>query len=802
MNKKLYDLMNWADIEEIVYGEAMHPEKLLGAHNVGRSTLIQAYFPGAKSVSLYIEGSDGPKGKTVKDEVKMDMADEAGFFAALLPGKNRKDYYYHVQYPNKDRKVRNVKEAYIEYPVHKEEELENVLSGSDYYMQNTFGAIRKTVNNVRGVLFTVWAPNALRVSVIGDFNAWNGLENQMVKNDLTGIFELFIPGVENGDKYKYEILLKGNEKRVKCDPFTNKSEGEMGNASVVYVSSNFKWEDSKWLEKRSLTDRDNEPICIYEMCQMTAFEENNIKCNTQSIINHMKEYGYTHALLMPIMEYYNECAGYKPSMFFALDHRIGSENDLKYFINEMHKADLGVFFEWSGFEFDEGESGMSNFDGTCLFENGDCSRGVDARNGAKIFNYGNAISESFILSSLIKLLNDYHFDGIKFTDLSSQLYLDYYRAPGEWTPNIFGSNENLEFVSFVKNMNKIIHKQFPGIISIASEESGWPLLSRTNGRNEEENQNCLGFDFCENKGFNFDVLGYMNCDPIERHNHHNELIASTLYQYSENYILSITHSDVDFGKGGIINRMPGDDNLKYANLRAFYGYLFTHPGKKQIFMGQDFASAQSFDVCSLLDHSCDDNQKKFVDYFKALTQLYRSEKSLHYFDYDEKGFGWINNYSAEDNVIAFYRRDESDTLIVAINFANYTYEKYIIGVPEYAKYKEIFNSDSENFGGKGYINSRLIPSKEGDTDSFRQSITIKLAPLSVSIFKLIPYTKNELEEMKKKRDEKERAAKEKQRKKEALAKEKAKIRASLKEELERKIRDAERAIEEGSEYKK
>ncbi len=806
MNKKLYNLMNWADIEEIVYGEAAHPERLLGSHNEGRNSLIQCFFPGASNVSLCITASDNSKGKTVKEEIKMEMADENGYFAALIPGKNRHDYYYHVVYGGKKPEKKDIKETYGVFPIRPIEEYEKALSGSCYDMQNYFGAKKMTVSGTRGVLFSVWAPNALRVSVIGDFNSWNSLEHQMVRDDLTGVFELFVPGIEKGERYKYEILYKGGNVLVKSDPFALRKEEE-GNAGEVFSEGVYKWTDSKFCENRK--NIDDKCINIYEICQHSFTDDSNIKNITDSVISHMKEYGYNCLELMPVNACFNDSLGYKPSMYFAINRVMGSESDLKYFVNALHNENLRVFVQWSGFMFDEGESGLSSFDGTCLFEHEDYKKGIDVRTGAVIFQYGNQTVESFIISSVLNLLREYHFDGIQFLGLTGILYLDYYRNPGEWVPNIYGTNENLEFIGFIKKLNKVIHSELPGVVTIADEESGWPSLTDLSANCESDNANCLGFDYCINKGFTSDVISYMECDPISRANYHNELVMSTFYQYSERYILSLGHSLVDFGKGGLIRKMSGDENAKLSNLKAFFGYMYTHPGKKLCFTGMDIASEESFDASIPFKTEMTDRQVYFAEYYKQLSKIYSDYPALYSEDYTESGFEWMNNSSSNENVISYLRKCSSDkkdkynedTLLVVINFANINYDKYKVGVPAFARYKEIFNSDSTEFGGSGYINSRMLPSKEGNVDGRENYIVCNLAPLSVSIFKIMPYSKEELDKMEAKRIEKEQAQLDKIRKKKALEKEKARIKASLKEELERKIREAEKAIEEGSEYK-
>lgn len=807
MNKKLYNLMDWAAIEEIVYAEATHPEKTLGTQNVGKSTLVQAFFPDAAKVTLYIDGKEDTRGKRVKEEVKMDMADEAGFFAALLPGKDRTDYVYHVEYKDKKRKSRNFKEVYTKKRVLTDAEAEKINTGSDFAVYEKLGAHKKTVNGVRGCAFAVWAPNALRVSVVGEFNDWDGRVHQMTCIDHTGVFELFIPDVEYGDKYKFELLLKGAEKVMRCDPYAFSMQGA-GYDSVVTGLNGFKWQDEKWLKVRKETSYQDKPLHLYELYLPAYLGENKeetLKTLAPKLAEYLKKMNYTHVELMPIAEYVeNECFGYHTSGYYAPTQRYGTPEEYMYFVNTLHQAGIGVILQFNLSCFENGEYGLGQYDGTGLYEHEDYRKGIDARNGKYMFQYARPEVREFLISSLLFWVKEYHVDGFKFCDMPSILYLDYYRQPGAWVPNLYGGNENLESAEFLRKMNEVLHKSKLGIITIADEESGWPYVTLNGGNlSQEEQQQSLGFDFAVSHGFHNDVLDYMRHDPIERHAHHDALTINSVFQYRENYLLAVSHSDTDYNKGGLLNRMPGDEKTKLANLRAFYGYMMTHPGKKQMFMGQEQADLEAFWPDKKMEWEAASDKKEFVAYMEALNTLYKTSPALYQKDYVGDGFEWINDFSANENVLVFVRRSakREETLLVCMNFANREYEKYKIGVPECGKYKEVFNSDAVEFGGNGFGNPRLVPAKEEECDEREWSVKVKLAPLSVTVFSYVPYSKEELADMAKKKAEKEAKRLEKERQKQALAKEKAKIRASLKEELARKIRDAEAAIAAGSETK-
>lgn len=804
MNKKLYNLMDWSAIEEVVYGECDHPKDYLGPHTIGKQTLVLAFFPEAAAVTLYIDGVEGARGKTVREEIKMELADDAGFYAALLPGKDRKDYQYHVVYKNKTSKT--VKDAYAFQCSLTEEQRNAHMSGTAMDVYQFMGCHRKTVNGVRGCIFRVWAPNAIRCSIVGDFNNWNSLEHQMNRSVEGGIFELFIPGIEDGAKYKYDILARGAITFQKADPFSVAQELRPNDASIVASIQHFSWKDDTWMKNRKKTDWSERPMNIYEF-SLSAYQINGNYCNIRSIAtevaNYVKSMGYTHIALMPIMEYPEDAGvGYHTSLYYAPSSRFGDAQDYMYFINEMHQCGLGVILQWMPSAFSNYAYGLGSFDGTCLYEHEDCRKGIDPRNGMLMFNYKRPEVAQYLLANLFYWMNEYHVDGFLFNDVASILYLDYYRKPGEWIPNLYGGNENLDSIEFIKEANEFIHKHNSGVLTIADEESGWP---NTTGNKEED----LGFDLCYNHGFNHDVVCYMQHDPIERHAHHHELTLSTVYQYSENYILPISHHNVNFNQGGLLAKMPGTEDEKFSNAKAMIGYLMFHPGKKLLFMGQENGSRIDLDgTNAILPDALEVPGARFLHEFcKALNLFYLSHPACYVCDYDNTGFEWINSIAANENVIVFKRKskEEKDSLTIVLNFANRSYEKYAIGVAQDGRYKEIFSSDQEKYGGKGNINSRAIPAKEEAYDGRNYSIRLNLAPLSLSVLEWIPYTEQELKEIQEKKALREQKHKESmalkeqkrlqtQLKKKQLAEEKAKIRASLKEELARKIADAEAQI--------
>ena len=660
MNKKLYKLMDWSDVEEVVYAESLHPDRILGSHNVGNNSLIQCFYPEATKVVVVAKTE-----KNGAEEIVMDLMDEEGFFACLVPGKDVKNYYYQVYYSNRKKPIKSY-ELYNGFKGMTEKDKDLIASGEDMDIYKKLGAKVCTKGGIKGTVFSVYAPNALRVSVIGEFNNYNGKAMQMMCDEVNGIFELFVPGVTTGEAYRYEILVKGGAKYLKCDPFSmDTTTKEDGVYSVVSNPFEYDWKDDKYI-KNNKNDLKSSAVNIYEI--EPGSYNNGFAKLADKLIPHLREYGYTHVSLMPIFEHYNDSNGYVPSFLYAINHKLGTFKEFAEFVNNIHEAGFGVVLQMALWSFDGGLDSIACFDGSCLFEHADSKKGIDPRNGARCFQFGNSFVEQYITAAVVKWVNDFHIDGLEFTDLGSVLYLDYYRD--EWIPNIYGSNENLEAISFIKKLNKKLHQVKKGFFTIADEETGWPDLTLGTEYNSVDEENCLGFDFAFSKGFNQDVIPYMSQDPIERSKHHHELTLSTVYQYRENYIISLGHSDCDFGKGRVIESMWGDEAQKISNYKAFITYLMTHSGKKRFFMGQDQAMYESFDYSTrFIDSGLSNVQVSAGRYVADLMKLLVNRPALYKFDYSPKGFEWINNFSANENVVVFLRKAE-ENLVVVINFAN------------------------------------------------------------------------------------------------------------------------------------
>lgn len=734
MTKKLYKMMNWPVIEEIIYSESQDPHATLGPHVQGNGTLIQAFFPGAQKVTLQL----------TKDmaEKEMELADDDGFFAVWLPVKNVGAYRYIVSYENGS--VETMQDAYRHECLITAEDEEKFAMGVHYTVYEKLGAHPLNLDGEDGVYFAVWAPNALRVSTVGDFNHWDGRVHQMRKLP-SGIFEIFIPGVKAGDNYKYEIKLKTGLTYLKADPYGNAAQLRPETASVVVDLRNFKWEDKEFIKKRKTFRKENAPISVYEL-YLGSFlapkddeEYANYREIADKLIPYVKEMGYTHVELMPVMEHPLDASwGYQVIGYYAPTARYGTPEDFMYFVNELHKAGIGVILDWVPAHFPRDIYGLSSFDGTCLYENPDEQRRSHPHWGTLVFDYGRPEVSNYLIANALFWVEKFHADGIRMDAVASMLYLDYGRNPGEWTANIYGGNENLEAVELIKHLNSMMGKRNPGVLRIAEESTAWPMVT---GSLEDGG---LGFDLKWNMGWMNDYLDYIKYDPYFRSHHHSELTFSMIYAYSEKFMLVFSHDEAVHGKSSMLGKMPGEREQKFANLRLTYAYMFTHPGRKLLFMGQDIGEFSEWNEMrqtewELLKYP---DHKGMAALVKKLNELYTTKPALYEWDDKPEGFAWINSINSTENLLTFLRktRKKESLLVVAANFSGV--EKQVkIGVPYEGSYKEILNTDAEEFGGSGMINKRAKRAVKKEWDDRPYSVSITLAPLSVSILEFRPANK-------------------------------------------------------------
>lgn len=763
MEKELYDLMDWAAIEAVVYSEEDHPENLLGPHKVDAGILVHTFFPDACSVKLKLKKTD-----KVYD---MEEADEAGVFAVLLPFKRVQAYTFIVEY--EDGSVIEVEDSYLYTDIIGESDISRFEAGQAYDVYSWMGAHpiaidgfgssaeirwdvtyetdkKGTEDTVYGVHFAVWAPNAMRVSVVGDFNFWDGRRQQMFRVGNTGVFSIFIPGMTCDDIYKYEIKSNPQTAFLKTDPYGYACEQRPNNASIVKNIADYKWHDKKWMTARKKYDFKDKPMSVYEVHLGSWMKKDysdieaptcddefmNYREIAPLLADYVKSMGYTHIELMPIMEHpLDESWGYQVTGYYAVTSRYGSPEDFMYFMDYMHENGIGVILDWVPAHFPKDANGLAKFDGTYLYEHYDPRKGEHPHWGTLIYNYGRPEVISFLISNVLFWIDKYHADGIRMDAVASMLYLDYGKNPGEWVPNIYGGKENLEAVELLRNLTDAVHSRKDGSIIVAEESTAWPKVT---AKTEDDG---LGFDLKWNMGWMNDFISYMQTDPLYRKGCHGTLLFSMVYAYSENFILVFSHDEVVHLKKSMLMKMPGDMEQKYANLRAAYGFMIAHPGKNLSFMGQEFAQEEEWNEKISLpwDEAKLPEHKQFMDYIKDLNAFYLKHPALYEDDYNEEGFKWLSHMDADHSIVTFMRtgKKSGEKLLIVCNFTPVVHEKFRIGVPFAGKYKEIFNSDSAIYGGGDNINKRQKTSKAVTWDGLDNSILVTVPPLGISVYKCI-----------------------------------------------------------------
>ena len=732
MAKQLDDYMQWPEIEALEYAECGRPETILGARMADRShVLITTFQCGADRVTVKVDG--------VKKTYEMERMDEAGYYAVLIPAKKIPSYHFVVKSGKQEKEIVDI--YAIESPIDAMD-MSQFTNGIHHTIYEKLGAHLMTIDGVEGTYFAVWAPNAKAVSVVGDFNSWDGRRHPMRFLEAAGIYELFVPGVTKGELYKYEIWGEDGRRVLKADPYANYAEKRPATASIVWDIDEYTWNDRDWMTARKKWKAKKEPMLVYEI-SLSSFKKPkgedefyNYRELAPMLCDYCKEMGYTHVELMPIMEHpYDGSWGYQVTGYFAPTSRYGTPDDFMAFVDLLHQHEIGVILDWVPAHFPKDEHGLARFDGTCLYEHFDPRQGEHPHWGTLIYNYGRPQVKNFLTANALFWLERYHIDGLRMDAVASMLYLDYGKEDGQWVANMYGGNENLQAIEFLQQLNESIHSRKDGSLSIAEESTAWPQVTGA------VKEGGLGFDFKWNMGWMNDYLEYIRTDPLFRKGRHGMLTFSMIYQYSEEFILVLSHDEVVHMKGSMYTKMPGNRADKFASLRLSYGYMAAHPGKILLFMGQEFGQEREWSeereldwqLLESIDEEMSDNER-LRQYVSILNSFYLAHPAMYAEDDRTSGFDWISTLDADNSVIAFIRKCKDETLLVVCNFTPVAHEKFLIGVPFAGKYKEIFNSDAVEYGGTGFVNPRVKTSKKVRHDGRPNSIECKLAPLSVQIF--------------------------------------------------------------------
>ena len=618
-----------------------------------------------------------------------------------------------------------------------EEQIYLFREGTNYKSYHMLGAHRMEQDGMSGVRFGLWAPNASWVSVVGDFNGWNTSVNRMLQRGDSGIWELFLPGVEEGQLYKYAVGSASGDVHYKCDPYGYYQELRPNTASIIYDLEGYPWKDTEWLEQNKQHLKLDKPMLIYEvhLGSWKQKEDGSFYRYTEladELVDYVTRMGYTHIELMPIMEHpFDGSWGYQVTGYYAVTSRYGTPKEFMYFVDRCHQKGIGVILDWVPGHFPKDAHGLARFDGTPLFEHADSRRGEHPGWGTYVFDYGRHEVQSFLISNAIFWLDYYHVDGIRVDAVTSMLYLDFGRE--DWLPNQYGGNENLEAADFLKRLNEIVYSRYPGTLMIAEDSSQWPLVTAPTS------SGGLGFLYKWNMGWMNDTLRYTSMDPLYRKWNHNLLTFSLTYAFSENYILPLSHDEVVHGKRSLLNKMPGEYHQKFAGLRSLLGYMIAHPGKKLTFMGGEYGQFIEWKYDAGLDWLLLDYEmhQKMFHYVKELNHFYTRQPALWENDNGWNGFEWICPDDNGQSVIAFLRKSRTpeDFLLVVVNFTPIERRDYRIGVPKVKGFRNIFHSDDADFGGDGYKNNELIKSEKIPCHGSEHSITLCISPTSIAFYK-------------------------------------------------------------------
>lgn len=702
-----------SELERVIDGWHHDPHSVLGAHSNESSTTFTILRPWANSVSLVIG-----------EEVIPMTHQLRGAWAITIEKPGITDYTLQVDY---GQGVVETDDPFRFLPTIGELDLHLISAGRHEDLWKVMGAHCKNVQGVDGVAFTVWAPSAQGVRVIGDFNMWDGTGYPMRSMGSSGVWELFVPGIGTGTKYKFNILTQAGDWLTKSDPMAFYTELPPANASVVF-ESNYQWNDANWLEQRANYIPHKAPMSVYEVHLGSWKPGKTYRDLAVELVAYVKEQGFTHVEFMPVAEHpYAPSWGYQVTGYYATTSRFGTPDDFRYLVDAFHQAGIGVIVDWVPAHFPKDEWALGRFDGTALYEHADPQLGEHPDWGTYIFDFGRNEVRNFLVANAVYLLKEFHIDGLRVDAVASMLYLDYSREDGQWSPNRFGGRENLEAVEFLKEMNATAYRSMPGIVTIAEESTAWP------GVTTPTDAGGLGFGLKWNMGWMHDSLEYVKHEPVHRQYHHNEMSFSLVYAWSENYVLPLSHDEVVHGKGSIYQRMPGDDWQRLANLRAYYGFMWAHPGKQLLFMGCEFGQVGEWSQENglewhLMDHDRHVGVSKSIEHMNS---VYRQRPALWERDDDPAGFQWLISDDSEGNIFAWVRWDHAGNPLISItNFAPVARNNYRLPLPIAGTWQEVFNSDDLAFGGSDVGNKLTIDGNGPEHFGQPTSADITLPPLA------------------------------------------------------------------------
>ncbi len=715
-------------LSRLQQGAHHDPFDYLGRHPYDGGSVIRAYMPSAQKVELV--GYGPMKRMKGSDAFVAMMNDEQ---AAKVP-----DHYLLRWTEKGDGSTHEAVSPYSFQPQLGELDLHLFNEGKHWQLWRVLGASMREIDGVSGCLFAVWAPAVPRVSVVGNFNGWNGRRHPMRSRGESGVWELFIPGLQPGDAYKYEILTEDGALLTKTDPYARRMALRPDTVSIIAARQAYAWADADWIREREQWDWQHQASSVYEVhAGSWRLKPDGSFLSYRELADQLVDYvvglGYTHIELLPVMEHpLDESWGYQVSGYYAPTSRFGEPDDFRYFVDRCHQAGLGVLLDWVPAHFPKDEFALARFVGKPLYEHADPKRGEHRDWGTLIFDYGRNEVRNFLIANALYWIEEFHIDGLRVDAVASMLYLDYSREDHDWTPNEFGGRENLEAIAFLKQMNEVVHARFPGALTVAEESTAWPMVSRPTY------MGGLGFSMKWNMGWMHDTLSYMEVDPVYRKYHQDQLTFSQIYAYTENFVLPFSHDEVVHLKKSMLGKMPGDIWQKFANLRLLYAYQYAHPGKKLLFMGSEIGQWREWNAKEELDWSLLEfpTHEGLHNLVSDLNRLYREQPALHHFDFEQQGFQWMDCHDAEQSVISFLRKDAAgNALICVFNFTPVVREAYRIGAPQAGSYLEILNTDSAYYGGSDVGNGGKISARDVPWMGFEHSLELRLPPLGALLLR-------------------------------------------------------------------